>query len=238
LVGVLDYRAKWPELSDVRTAIVPVGSIEQHGHHLPVGTDMIIAEALARGVAERVTGAWALPCIPFSQSFEHAGFAGSVSLRATTLCGVMRDVLESLQQSGIEQALIVNAHGGNHLLRNVVQEWNALSHPLRAVLGPARDAWARARQVAGATSSSHEDMHGGEAETSLVLHLLPQAVELARAADAQAENRELLETYGMTRYSASGVIGFPTRATQEKGRLLLVALVEEMVNLLAKASRP
>lgn len=224
-------RSTWEDLQDVHTVFLPVGSMEQHGPHLPVGTDGMIAEALARRLAEAIPGAYVLPLLPFSCSYEHAGFPGTVSLRATTLAAVISDLTESLAHSGIHRLILVNGHGGNHVLRNVVQEVNALGR-VTVWLVPGRDAWSKAYAAAGLTSTPSADMHAGEAETSLLLYLVPEAVRVDRIRDVEQPERPLLETVGMKAYSASGTIGYPSRATPEKGRGLLDALVSAVLPLL------
>lgn len=230
---MLDYRTPASFIEGMRTAILPIGSIEQHGPHLPVGTDTIIADAMARAVATRLDEAWLLPCLPFSLSHEHAGFSGCVSLRTTTLCSVVVDVLDALRNGGIRRTVILNAHGGNHVLRNIVQEWNA-SHSMRVLLAPTRSAWERARQAAGIASSASDDMHAGEAETSILLHVVPQSVLIRQAEDHTTGERSLLETYGMRHYTSSGVVGFPTRASALKGQVLLTSITDQICDLLAQ----
>lgn len=229
---MLDYRTPASLLAGVRIAILPVGATEQHGPHLPVGTDMMIAEAIGQAIAARLNGAWLLPCLPFGLSHEHAGFPGCVSLRTTTLCALVADTLTALAQGGVRCTVLVNGHGGNHVLRNITQEWNA-SQSMHVLLGPTRAAWDRARQVAGITSSSSEDMHAGEAETSMLLYVSPGSVLSDQADDHTTGDRPLLETYGMRHYTSSGVIGFPTQASAPKGRALLASIADEICALLA-----
>jgi creatinine amidohydrolase len=206
-------------------AFLPVGSLEQHGPHLPLGTDGIIAEALAGRLADIFAPAYLLPLLPFSSSFEHAGFPGSVSLKVTTIASVISDVVESLAFSGIGKLVIVSCHMGNHLLRNVVQE---LNYPRpRVLLLPSRHHWEGAYRAAGLSSSPSRDMHAGEGETSIIMHLFPEAVRYREMKDVDRPERQLLEALGMKAYTETGVIGFPSKASAEKGAMLLNALAEE-----------
>lgn len=154
-----------------RVAVLPVGSLEQHGEYLPLVTDTVVACL----VAERIAAdhrLFLLPPITISCSHEHAGFAGTVSISARTLMAVIEDIDESLRASGVENLVIVNGHGGNYALRNVVQQSTTVRP--RMALFPASDDWSTARVDAGCKTGSHEDMHGGELEVSLLLHGAPQ----------------------------------------------------------------
>ena len=205
-------------------AVLPVGAFEQHGGHLPLATDSLIAGALAAGLAEKV-GALLLPVLPVSCSQEHAGFPGSVWLAADTLAAIVGDIRASLAHSGIERLAIVNAHGGNLVLAHVVREAN-LEAP-RVWLGPGRHIQEAAFSAAGIETGVHDDMHAGEYETSILLHCWPHLVRMEKAADELAE-RPLLAVRGLAAYSRSGVVGRPTRATAEKGRKALEAMTAAM----------
>lgn len=223
-----DRLSTWDDIEGVQIAFIPVGSFEQHGLHLPLGTDGIIAEALAGKLAARFEPSLALPLIPFSSSFEHAGFLGSVSLRVSTIAAVITDIVESLAISGVRKMVVVTGHMGNHLLRNVVQELNRPAP--RILLVPSHRHWARAYEAAGLSSTPSQDMHAGEGETSIILHLVPEAVRLNKIKDVDCPDRPLLETLGMKAYTGTGAIGFPSKASAEKGALLLNALTDEIVN--------
>lgn len=217
-----------------RVAILPVGSVEQHGDHLPLSTDTVVACA----VAERVATAydlWLLPPITFSCSHEHAAWPGTVSVRASTLIRLIEDIAGSLRASGIEKLVIVNGHGGNYVLSNVVQEANA-ALPRSMALFPGRADWNAARSAGGMKTNSSEDMHGGELETSILLHITPDQVQDSyQTNDHAATDRPHLLTYGMSAYTTSGIIGSPSLASAEKGKFALDALAarfEEYLNVL------
>jgi creatinine amidohydrolase len=140
-----------------RTAVLPVGSFEQHGEYLPLITDTVVACLVAGRVAAdyRVL----LPPITISCSHEHAGFAGTVSISARTLMAIVEDVDESLRAAGVENLVIVNGHGGNYALRNVVQQSTTVRP--RMALFPGNEDWTAARVDVGCETGWHEDMHGG-----------------------------------------------------------------------------
>jgi len=218
-------------------AVLPVGSFEQHGDHLPLTTDTIVASVIARDVARRYP-VMALPPITISCSHEHAAWRGTVSISATTLHQVVTDIAGSLSASGVERLVLVSGHGGNYVLHNVAQE--ASVHGPRIAVFPTASDWARARTEAGMQTSSHEDMHAGELETSILLATCPEVVRSAReAADWLADDRPYLLTLGMAGYTRSGVIGRPSLGTAAKGVAALDSLVrsfEPLYALLTQAS--
>lgn len=217
----------WDECANMKLAFFPIGSTEQHGTHLPIHTDTIIAAIVAQRLAERFAPAYVVPALPYSASFEHSGFPGSVSLRVTTITAVVQDVVHSLEQSGIPRCVIVNGHGGNALLHNIAQELNAHGH--RVMLAPKRLHWERAYQQAGISVSLSQDMHAGEAETSILMHLFADGVvKTDKLIDVDTPRRPLLEVVGMKAFTPTGTIGFPSRATSAKGKALLDALVREI----------
>jgi creatinine amidohydrolase len=202
-------------------AVLPIGSFEQHGSHLPLATDSIVAYTIAEAVANQY-GLLLLPPLTISCSHEHNDFAGTVSISAATLCAVVGDVVVSLEQRGIRKLVLVNGHGGNYVLGNIVQEGNVGER--RMALFPHRDDWEQARKVGGLVTSNHEDMHGGELETSILLHATPDQVRDG-ADDWVAPERTHLHEIGVGEYSRSGIIGRPSLASADKGRLVLDELV-------------
>ena len=126
MMGVMLPTTTSPDIADLHpdTAILPTGSFEQHGRHLPLTTDSLIATAIAERLAADYN-LFVLPVLTFGCSHEHAGFPGTVSISAHTLGAVVSDIFDSLAQSGVDRLVLVNAHGGNYVLSNVVQEGSA-----------------------------------------------------------------------------------------------------------------
>ncbi|WP_327652004.1 creatininase family protein [Micromonospora aurantiaca] len=210
-------------------AVLPVGSFEQHGSHLPLATDTIVASAIAAAVADRYD-LLLLPPITISCSHEHAAWPGTVSISARTLDAIITDVRESLQRSGVARLVIVNGHGGNYVLSNIVQQAN-LAGPQLALF-PNRTAWETACQDAGIVGTLHDDMHAGEIETSILLHVAPETVRDGYELDDHVAEHPHLLTLGMGAYTESGVIGRPSLAASGKGRRILESLSASFRNTL------
>jgi creatinine amidohydrolase len=218
----------------VTVAVLPVGSFEQHGPHLPLATDTIIACAIAEAVAQSHP-VRLLPPITVSCSHEHAAFPGTISISATTLLAVVSDIADSLAAQDINALAIVNGHGGNYALRNYAQQASAAGRPTAIFPGPSD--YAAARATAGMTYNDHDDMHAGELETSILLHALPDVVRPGSAtADHGAPDRPHLLTVGMATYTASGVIGFPSHGTAAKGAAVLDSFAGAFAPYLAALS--
>ncbi|GLZ37614.1 creatininase family protein [Actinokineospora sp. NBRC 105648] len=213
-----------------RIAVLPVGSFEQHGDHLPLATDTIVAEVIAARIADRYS-LFRLPPVTISCSHEHEGFTGTVSVSAQTLISVIADVRASLARSDISRLVLVNGHGGNYVLSNIAQEANVSGRSV--ALFPGKSDIAAARDAAGMVTTADEDMHGGEWETSILLYTHPELVrDTYRDADHDAPDRPHLHLTGMGGYTKSGIIGRPSLATAEKGYRALDSLTESFSTLL------
>ena len=144
---------------------------------------------------------------------------------------MVNDIYSSIANSGLTSLVILNGHGGNYVLANVVQEGNAQGK--RMALFPSGADWTEARQSAGLVTSNHEDMHAGELETSILLHAYPELIRDGyQAADWVADDRRHLLTTGMGKYTRSGVIGRPSLASAEKGKAVLASLVDSFASVL------
>lgn len=227
------------------TAVLPVGAIEQHGRHLPVGTDLMLAEALARPIAEKLD-AYLLPPITIASSIEHRKAKGTVYLRADTLALVVRDIADALRGSGFARLVVVNFHGGNWILKPAVRQVNRDFAPFRAILLQPDLSPADARAI---LDHPVGDVHGGEYETSLMLHLYPREVRALPAEGGRSfPPQPLMDYFDSTELAPEGFWGWPEAATAEKGRRAFEALlaaafrfideIEAMDRRLQEAARP
>jgi len=234
----------WPEMDALitggrRTALVGLGSIEQHGPHLPLGTDRWIADALLAGLEARLDDAVALPAIPVGCASEHLDFAGTLHVEPETLEAMLRDVLRSLARHGFERAFLFTAHGGNLDALEAMGERLAASVAplvLRVEMDPRVGAMQSAVVEAASLSASAAGPHAGEYETSVVAHLRPGTIRTEALVPGRivvpGEAQGLF--YPSLRPNAeTGVLGDPSSAAAERGAGYLEAWIE----LLADAYR-
>jgi creatinine amidohydrolase len=214
----------WPELGDLDNVVglVPVGATEQHGPHLPTGTDTIIATALCERVSER-TGAPVLPAIPIACSYGHGTeLPGTISLTPELLAAVARQYAEwSASTSGLTRLLFVNAHFGNSAALGIATDHLRLYRPdLQAGVV---DWWSVTPDLTAEMTVDGDDVHAHRAETSVMLALAPELVHLERlpASDDPDRTTNLVFRYTVPALSANGVTGSPSLATVELGERLL-----------------
>ncbi len=216
-------RAAWPEVAECagngEVLLIPLGSTEQHGPHLPVTTDAEIATAIADRAAERHTGLVVAPTVAYGSSGEHQAFVGTLSIgqEATEL------VLVELGRSAsahFHRVVVISAHGGN-------------AAPLARAMGRLAD---EGHPVTAWSPRWGGDLHAGRTETSLMLAIDPGRVVLDRAEPGDTRPLAMLlpelEAHGVGSVSRNGVLGDPDGASAEEGERLLDAAVGALVRLL------
>ena len=208
--------ATWTEIERTtrRAVLVPLGSLEQHGPHLPLDTDTRIAMAVATRTAAGYEGVAAAPPVTFGASGEHAGFAGTLSIGTRALTELLMELGRDAARDW-DALLLVNGHGGN----------------LDAVAGAVARLDGEGRNCGvfhvGAPSG---DAHAGRIETALMLHLDPSSVRLDLAEPGETrpvgQLMPRLRQDGVRSVSANGVLGDPRGATAQEGRALLEAMID------------
>lgn len=245
-----DLRA--PQITDAvsdRSIIVqPLGAIEQHGPHLPLSTDAVIAERVAEAAVGRVgpeLEAWLLPTLSYTKSNEHAWSPGTIWLSATTLLSVLDDIGRCVATTPARKLVFLNGHGGNSALVAVANRELRLAHGLMTFL-----AHPSLPPDQGGGSTEGElgmGIHGGTDETSLMLHLAPELVDIDAASrnvpERLAENRHV--RFGgsvgfgwlSSDFGPDGHIGDPTSASGDRGRTLFESAVSTFGQALGEIAR-
>jgi creatinine amidohydrolase len=237
----------WTEIPDLtdRVVVVPLGSLEQHGHHLPLLTDTMIGTEIARRAeAELGDQALFLPMLWLGASNHHRTFPGTVSLGNELYVRVLCDLLESLIAAGFRRIYLLTAHGGNVLPGNMAIHEVQLRHRDMPDLWLALSSWwsIAAAQVAALPQVEQPTVtHACELETSMILRLRPDLVHMdaARGASIPFTSAFYVPDFhspsrmdvarSFEQLSATGAFGHPEIATAEKGEALYAAAVAEIV---------
>jgi creatinine amidohydrolase len=225
----------------------PLGAIEQHGPHLPFDTDLVIAAAVAdAAVAEYgdAHDAWLLPPLAYTKSNEHAWSAGTVWLSASTLLAVLDDIGRSVAMLPARKLVFVNGHGGNSALVNVANRELRLKYGLMTFL--AHPGFPVDQGGTAPESELGMGVHAGTDETSLMLHLRPERVDLSVASrnvpEWLAGNQHVRfggrVSFGWLSndFGGDGQIGDPTAATAERGKELFEGAVRGLGEALAEVA--
>lgn len=210
--------ASWPEVDRANVVVVvPVGSCEQHGPHLPLATDSIIAETLAADLAGRRPDCVVAPTVSITASGEHHGFPGTLSIGNEAMFQVVVELVRSADWAGA--VVLVNGHGGN----------------AAAVDGAVTLLRAEGRRVlAWWPRPSGGDPHAGHTETSLMLAIRPDLVRLERAEPGPIPSMGDLMRSGVRALSANGVLGDPLGASAEHGTELLRGFADDLAGVVGE----
>jgi creatinine amidohydrolase len=231
---------RWEELSapqiaalerDSTVVVLPVGSVEQHGRHMPVGTDTILAQSIAIAAADRLKDpVVVLPPPWYGFSAHHMRFAGTVTLKAETMMKLVEDIVGSVVEHGFRRIAVVNGHGGNGGIIDVLA--STLGHRFygRARIACLTYFQLAREEIAALRASRPGGMgHACEFETSMLQHVRPDLIEIGAAAVTYPDpgsrylTTDLLGGSAVRTYhdfgdlSESGTLGDPSLASSEKG---------------------
>jgi creatinine amidohydrolase len=247
----------WPEIREAakedRVVLIPTATLEDHGHHLPINTDVIIAQEVTRRAAERVPDdVLLMPPSPHGYSPHHADFPGGIYVKGQTFLKYMLDITDSLIRHGFRRILIYNTHGSNAPWVNIVARLTVMGHPDEEI-------WCTVANPGGLPEHNRRreeilevrggSSHAGETETSMMLSIRPDLVDMTKAvremplfsdgaekgAGPEADRPFVWGGEWWSAISESGVVGDPTVATREKGEQLLENAVAALVKIIRAA---
>ncbi|MBN2336162.1 creatininase family protein [Candidatus Bathyarchaeota archaeon] len=242
----------WPEVKDTSkdlVVVLPVGTLEDHGHHLPINTDVVIVESICRKSVEKIPGeALLMPTQVHGYSPHHMDFPGPITIQGQHFMDYMGDIVSSLAHHGFKRVLMVNGHGSNSPWLEVTARKAIVDNP--EILCATTNWWA-IPEVAESVKVLRDSGRGGtshacELETSLMLALRPDLVNMDKAVkDISYQTSSYfppLDFYhpaGPVRImpywstlSETGVMGDPTSATREKGEAWLNAAADGLVGII------
>lgn len=244
----------WPEIHELdkekTVVIVPLGATEEHGHHLPIDVDTRIVRNISRSAAEKTNMDVVLPAIPFGFQAHHMGFPGTIDIPSDVLIEFGRAVTGSLAYHGFKHILLLNGHGSNRPIIDLIARNTIVDYPDTLCASISWWELQKVRDVANRILESDPTSHGCDLETSMYLHLKKELVQmdkarldglnnitphfwsdlLGRRPEGFSNPAKMMEIWHTM--TESGVRGNPTTSTEEKGKQLFDAAVEELVDLL------
>ncbi|WP_240268963.1 creatininase family protein [Paenibacillus timonensis] len=225
--------------SKVDKVIFGVGAFENHGYHMPFGTDALISNILSEKLAERVEGLMVLPPINYGLSEHYNKFPFTVSLTPETITNVIKDILNEIVRNGITKIIIMNGHDGNIAPIELAARAVKVQHP-HVTIASLNDWWVAAgKMVPEGTFEVWNGLgHAGEGETSMGLALFEDWMEMEHAKGVVPELPEFVEIkWRFEELTDTGASGDPSVATKEKGKLLEEAVLNVLENFIREMDK-
>lgn len=220
------------ERRSCRTVLLPCGSLEEHGIHLPLGTDTFHAVALGRAVAEKIP-VWVAPPLFYGLCRSSSQHPGTVGIRGATLHALVRDVIHSLYDQGMRQVILLSGHaGGTHMStlidagEQLLEELPDIKIAVLSVLDLGKKAWKGVLETPG-------DSHAGEMETAIMLHLYPEWVK-GTAPEEYPSFPDHILVRRKRAFWQGGVWGNPQAANAEKGKIFLERSADALVEVIKR----
>lgn len=222
------------KIEEKKVAILPIGAVEAHGPHLPLGTDNILAERLSMKLAEKVD-AFILPTLSYGQVWSLKNFPGSINISNESLTNLLYDIGESLYRQGFRIFAMVNAHLGNAVAMKEAARKLYEQFPQLRVLYLFYPGTSKVVSEIRESPSSHNTyFHACEVETSYMLYLAPEYVDMEKAIDGKPNipmSADATPT-PWEEFTDSAVLGDATLATREKGEKVLEIALANMATLI------
>ena len=217
----------------IKTVLIPVGSLEAHGPHLPLGTDTIEVYEIAKKVTHSVD-VFVAPPIPYGMCRSTSKHPGTVGITGDTLRNLIRDIVRSLHANHLKRFIIISGHASALHLAALQEACESMLEELPADVNIAVvSAYALAWEAAGNICETENDSHAGEIETSLILHLKPHLVK-GRGKKEYPNFPHPLLTRNKRKYWKNSVWGDPNKASAKKGDLISQGLIEKVVEIVKK----
>lgn len=234
---IRDFRTmSWPDVEEALKlklpAILPLGAVEQHGAHLPLTVDADLADGVARALAER-TGAFLLPACTYGETWSSEAFPGTLSISPETLRAMIQDIGRGLIRMGVPALITLNGHFGNSgPIGLAARTLQGEGLPVLHLDYPGLEALAG--EICTSKPAGPGFYHADEVETSMMLALRPDAVDMSRAAPEYPDFPQTFghEPFQLREISESGVFGDPRVSTAEKGRMLIDGIADRAVPLI------
>ena len=218
----------------MRMLMLPTGATEQHGPHLPINTDSVIATQLTEA-ASAATGIPCLPVMPYTVSAGHtAKWPGTLSLRHETFIQSVLDLVDWMIATGWERLLIVNSHFGNDAVLRVAIDKLRLRHLNSLQIGMV-NTFMMTPSIKDYFFEDAEDLHANRAETDLMLHLAPDTVDMSVVEDDPDRTGETVLSYPVSQTSLNGLTGRPSEGTALEGERLFREMADALAETASKA---
>lgn len=220
----------------IKTVIIPVGSLEAHGPHLPLGTDTIEVYEIAKEVAQLVD-VFVAPPLFYGVCRSTSKHPGTVGITGNTLRSLIRDLVKSLHANSLKNFIIISGHASSVHLAALEEAGESLLSEMPSEVNIAVvSAYALAQKSAGAVCETENDSHAGEIETSLMLHLKPHLVKGKGKEEYPSFPHPIL-TRNKRKYWKNAVWGNPNKASRQKGEIISKSLVDKIVKIAKKIEK-
>lgn len=219
--------------------IIGIGSFENHGDHMPFGTDALVSNILAEKVAEKVEGLMVLPPVNYGYSAHYNQFPFVVSLSPETITNVIKDILLEVIRNGIRKIIILNGHDGNIAPIELAARAVKVAHP-EVLIASLNDWWVAAGKLIppGTLEVWNGLGHAGEGETSMGLALFPELMQMEHARGVVPDLPPHLDIkWCFNELTNTGASGDPSVGTAAKGKLMAEAVVDVLVNFIEEMDK-